>query len=272
MTLQLHPSFAPYVASLRDRLPHALLLSGPLGAGLGTIAKNIADGSTLTLSPVDKDGKPSPSGSIATQHIRQLYDDTRSVHARMVVIIDDADTLTPAAQGAFLKLLEEPTSHTHFILTSHHPEKLLRTIRSRVQEYRVPPITPEQTDQIIENFSDLSSEQRAQLRFLAYGRPSLIARLAHDTEHLAATSTIVRDARTILSAPRRYDRLVVALGYTNRAKALELLDMCISLSRFSLRSAASRETIARLERLVDAHDAIRRNYNPRLQLLSLTLG
>lgn len=269
MKLSVHPSLAPRLAALKQTLPHAILLSGPLGVGLEMIAHDLADQAALLIEPTDKDGVPSPHGSIPVEPIRRLYTDTRSKHARMVVVIKDADALTPAAQGAFLKLLEEPPVGTHFILTSHRPARLLSTVLSRLQEYKVPPITPEQTDDIITHLPKLSVEQRAQLRFLAHGRPTLIYQYAEHPERLAAAGAVVRDARTVLSAPRRYDRLVAALAYANRTKALELLDACITLSRYSLRSAASPAAVAELDRLVTAHDAIARNHNPRLQLLAL---
>jgi DNA polymerase-3 subunit delta' len=37
----------------------------------------------------------------------------------------------PSAANAVLKILEEPPGKTHFLLVSHHPDRLLATIRSR---------------------------------------------------------------------------------------------------------------------------------------------
>ena len=270
MKLITHPSFQPHIDTLTRHLPHALLLSGASGIGLGTIAQHIA-GSALHLEPMDSDGKASANGTISAERIRRLYEDTRSKHERLVIVIDDADRLTPAAQGAFLKLLEEPSPHTHFILTSHQPEHLLPTIRSRVQHFKLPPITAEQTDEMLRELTHLSSEEQAQLRFLAHGRPALIARYAHDPELFRMSAAIVRDSRAVLSAPDRYDRLTAAMQYTSRDKALQLLDMCITLSRFALSRDATPDTIARLDQLIETHDRIKHNHNPRLQLLSLVV-
>lgn len=270
MKLIIHPSFQPRFDALRHRLPHAILLSGIPGIGLKTIALGIT-GPALQLEPLDSEGRPSANGSISAERVRRLYEDTRSKHERLVVIIDDADRLTLAAQGALLKLLEEPSPQTHFVLTSHQPEQLLATIRSRVQHYKVPPITPEQTDGLIGSYPRLSNEEQAQLRFLAHGRPGLMARYADNPELFRAAAAVVRDARTVLAAPERYDRLVAALQYTSRDKALQLVDVCITLSRFALRSGSAPDGIARLDRLIEAHEAINHNHNPRLQLLSLVI-
>lgn len=50
------------------------------------------------------------------------------------VAVKDADMLTPEAQNALLKLLEEPPSHAVIILSTQRKQKLLPTIRSRTVE------------------------------------------------------------------------------------------------------------------------------------------
>ncbi len=55
---------------------------------------------------------------------------------RRVVIVDDADRVTPDGQDALLKSLEEPPASTVFILVSARPETLLSTVRSRCSRLR----------------------------------------------------------------------------------------------------------------------------------------
>lgn len=50
-----------------------------------------------------------------------------------LVIIEDAQLLTPEAQNALLKSLEEPPEHTFIILAADSQEAFLPTIRSRCQ-------------------------------------------------------------------------------------------------------------------------------------------
>lgn len=57
-----------------------------------------------------------------------------------VAILRDAHMLTPAAQNALLKTLEEPPPRMLIILTTHAPHRLLRTIRSRARTCRFAPI------------------------------------------------------------------------------------------------------------------------------------
>jgi hypothetical protein len=49
-----------------------------------------------------------------------------------IFIIDGAEKMLPASSNALLKTLEEPPEDTYFFLLSHHPDKLLPTILSRL--------------------------------------------------------------------------------------------------------------------------------------------
>ncbi len=52
------------------------------------------------------------------------------------VLIADAHNMNIQSSNSFLKTLEEPPKDSHLILTTDHPESLLPTIRSRVQEVK----------------------------------------------------------------------------------------------------------------------------------------
>lgn len=55
-----------------------------------------------------------------------------------VMIIWQADKMNTVCANKLLKLLEEPPEKTLFLLITEHPEQLLTTILSRVQQIRVP--------------------------------------------------------------------------------------------------------------------------------------
>ena len=71
----------------------------------------------------------------------------RTVHARLslsplgntthAVVISSAHTMTPEAQNAFLKTLEEPPGEAIIYLESDQPEALLPTVLSRCQTIRL---------------------------------------------------------------------------------------------------------------------------------------
>jgi DNA polymerase-3 subunit delta' len=82
----------------------------------------------------------SPSnGTISIDRIRELKYEMGFppiAGRRRVVIILDADKMTPEAANSFLKTLEEPQAQTSFILTTERSSAILATIRSRCQMIR----------------------------------------------------------------------------------------------------------------------------------------
>jgi len=62
---------------------------------------------------------------------------------RKVYIIDECHKLSPAANSALLKVLEEPPPYVHFIFCTTEADKVLRTIVSRCQRYRLTKIPSE---------------------------------------------------------------------------------------------------------------------------------
>jgi DNA polymerase-3 subunit delta' len=81
--------------------------------------------------------KEKPSVWITVEQVRELQD---YIHVashrggRKVIVVSPAESLNLAAANALLKSLEEPPARTHFILISHRPHRLLRTILSRCRQ------------------------------------------------------------------------------------------------------------------------------------------
>jgi len=117
-----------------------------------------------------RDEKGRMRREIVVEQIRSL---TAEAHVRpneaeyRVFLIPDAGFMNPAAQNAFLKLLEEPPGPAYFLLCADNAELLLPTIRSRCAlvragtEEEVP--APEATE-----------SARAYLRALEQGAAALL--------------------------------------------------------------------------------------------------
>jgi len=137
-----------------QKIPHALLFSGPKGSGKTSAArilakivncekrrvnssepcnkcrqcKSVVDGSNLDVIEMDA------ASHRGIDDVRNLKDAVKLAPAKAkkkVYIIDEAHMLTTEASNALLKTLEEPPEHVMFILATTNPEKLIDTIKSR---------------------------------------------------------------------------------------------------------------------------------------------
>lgn len=139
--------------------PHALLIVGNEGVGKCTLAKLLCQAVLCKAlhAPCNKCGPclrvltgqnrnlihVSPSGaSIRIDAIRDMLDilGLYSIeNSDRTVLIENADRMTPQAQNALLKSLEEPSPGTYFVLTAERRTALLPTILSRAALYYLPP-------------------------------------------------------------------------------------------------------------------------------------
>lgn len=81
--------------------------------------------------------KAKPSVWISIEQVRDLHDFIHvSSHrgGRKIILVSPAEALNVSAANALLKNLEEPPPGTHFILVSHRPHRLPRTIISRCRQ------------------------------------------------------------------------------------------------------------------------------------------
>lgn len=249
--------------------PQALLISGVRGVGLHTIARHIAvkHGETMTVSPTLLT-KTSTVPQISIERIRELYEQARTRAAKgRVIIIDDADTMTIPAQNAFLKLLEEPNQSTRFILTSHHPEALLPTIRSRLETCHVVPISKEQTAALIDSYPITSAQKRAQLLFIAEGLPAELTRLIADEGLFRAKASLVGTAKQLLETTSYQRSVILSKEKFTRQSADQLADQLITL----LSRAPSPASIVQIERLLEARENLAHGGIVKLQLLTAML-
>lgn len=268
------PSFEPTYIRLLNAMPHAILLHGQPGIGLRTIALSLAPQPLAVLLPKDAKGAIDRlKGSIGIEQVRTLYEQTRSKQSTdRVVIIVDADSMGAPAQNALLKLLEEPTATTKFILTAHQPQQLLPTIRSRVQSFYVPSITTAQTQKVIAAHTKLDETTQKQLFFLANGRPALLDNLIRNPRIRDAMFTIAVDAKHFVESKSDYDRSTIALRHsTTKPDAIQFITAITDILQFSIAKHAALVNIAQLGLVLEAIEKLEQNHNVRLTMMHFVL-
>lgn len=139
----------------QQRLPQSLLLSGPEAIGKYLVANELVGNilsftkqqyqsgehpDLLTLGR-DEAGLGDPLKVEQVRDLKHFFQTTPYQSDYKVAIIRDAHRLTVQAQNALLKILEEPPSYAYLLLTSHEPQSLLTTVRSRLQTYSFAPLS-----------------------------------------------------------------------------------------------------------------------------------
>lgn len=230
-----------------DRLPHAILLTGPAHVGKGTLALSLAR--ALNCEGDQRPcGECRPCGRIARGQHADVevmapggicrvsdHDHSRSrtigicavrrVEAaaalqpyegrQRVFIVDPADALTDEAEDAFLKTLEEPPPAVTFVLVSERPARLRATVRSRCQELALGPLPVEELAAWLVAQRDLDRETAAAVARLAGGRAGWAVAALDEGEPLEVRRTQTEEARRVLLSSRA-ERLAYAQSLAGR--------------------------------------------------------
>ncbi|MDY6787130.1 MAG: DNA polymerase III subunit gamma/tau [candidate division WOR-3 bacterium] len=197
-----------------NRIPHAMLFSGPRGVGKTTTARilakalnceDIRDGEPCSECPtctgimegrdmdvIEIDGA-SNRGIDEIRDLREKakYSTVKSKYK--IFIIDEIHMLTKEAFNALLKILEEPPKHVIFIFATTEPFNVIPTILSRCQRFdfrRIPVL------EITGQLEYISREERIDYEIEGL---KLISRLADGS---------MRDATSILDQLASTDKKI----------------------------------------------------------------
>lgn len=268
------------------KLPHALLLCGPLGIGKATLAFHLAH--HLIRHPEARRAPaqlepPDPASSIFRQvamgahpgvlHLSRRANDSGSGFksvitveeicriARLlsltahdggyrVVIVDPAEDMNVNAANALLKNLEEPPARTLFVLISHVSGRLLPTIRSRCQTVLLKPLADAEVADVLAALEvPLPGDSAPALLARAAGSPRAAVLFTH-YGGLEITEAVER-----LAAAANFDiagchRLADALSQRDRTVQFDIFNAAVQDSAARTAAHAARAgDLARAGRL-----------------------
>jgi len=273
--LLLHPRTKALLGHIAVDPPQSLLFSGPEGTGKRSIAQHWLQSSLGVAPAAIHITEPLEKNSITVEQIRGLYRATRTKQTqKQFYIIDKAGTMSAGAQNAFLKLLEEPNSAIHFILTASAPEELLPTIRSRTQHVAVSPVPDAQLLEHLQANYSLEPGTRQQIAFIARGRVGLATTLATDPAALTEYRQLATRAKELLDSST-FERLALFASLSDRQQTITFLTLTANMaSTLLLRATASQEQALWVRRIAALHDTLERldaNANLKIQLTRLAL-
>lgn len=195
-------------------LAHATLFAGESGIGKKTFAHELAQALLCRgegkkpcgqcrdckrfLARTHPDALfPAPAPREKTIKIESLREmiDTLSRHSleggKRVVVIDNAERMTPQAQNCLLKTLEEAEEGTYFLLTADTESAILPTILSRCRVIRMQPWPEEKIEKKLLEMHLPSDRAHALCRYCE-GSLGRALQMQQDESYWAARETVRR--------------------------------------------------------------------------------
>ncbi len=181
------------------------------------------------------------------------------------VVIENGELLTPQAENALLKIAEEPSLRSLIVLIVDDPERLLPTVRSRLQAIYMEPVPAKDIAAWLAKEHNVKSEESRRAAERAQGAPGQALILAKDAAWKAREADVRRYLTLRGRARSEFVKELVANDMFSFGAFLETLAMVVFPdANTAKQQPALWHRLMELRRNEDSY-----NLNPRLQLLAL---
>lgn len=206
-------------------IKHAYLFCGPAGCGKTTCARIFAnDINKQQGNPIELDAASNNGVDAVREIIQQAK--TKSINSEYkIFIIDECHALSNNAWQAMLKIIEEPPALSIFIFCTTDPQKIPKTILSRVQRYDFQRISQ---DGIVDRLHVILEQEEYRLKDMIVDEAiEYIAKIADGG---------MRDAITLMDKCLAYSKdltlenVVKALGTIDYNTMFKLTDRLLQLN------------------------------------------
>ena len=132
--------------------PHAILLHGPSGCGKTTLGRIISSelGCKINSNDFNELDIAQLTGVDTAREIRQNMSFLPMESKCRVWLLDEFHKASTSFQNAMLKALEDAPRHVYFILCTTDPEKIIKTVQTRCQKYKVDSLSDKEMLQLID--------------------------------------------------------------------------------------------------------------------------